>query len=53
MPQAQKLIGQLLEMIQPMKSSVPLGVQPEEREVTKNGESAFLFYQTCDGCLGH
>jgi hypothetical protein len=40
-PQAQKLIGQLLELIQPMKSSVTLGIQPEEREVTKNGKEAF------------
>jgi hypothetical protein len=36
-PQAKKLIGQLLELIPPIKSSVSLGIQAEEREVTKNG----------------
>lgn len=38
-PQGQKLIGQMLELIKPMKSSVDLGIKPEEREVTKNGEN--------------
>jgi len=36
-PQAKKLIGQMLELFKPIKESIGLGIQPEAREATKNG----------------
>ncbi|XP_053405929.1 N-alpha-acetyltransferase 35, NatC auxiliary subunit-like isoform X2 [Mercenaria mercenaria] len=44
-PQAQKLIGQVLELIKPMKTSVSLGIQPEEREVTKNDYPTIMGFE--------
>jgi len=35
--QGQKMISQMFELIKPMKSTIQLGIQPAEREVTKNG----------------
>ena len=38
MPEAQKLIEQLLQLIPPMKSTINLGIQPEAKDCTKNGK---------------
>ncbi|WAR00409.1 NAA35-like protein [Mya arenaria] len=35
-PQAKKLINQMLELIKTIKETVSLGIHPEDREVTKN-----------------
>ncbi|KAL4227585.1 N-alpha-acetyltransferase 35 NatC auxiliary subunit [Mactra antiquata] len=44
-PQAKKLIGQMLEVIQPMKSSITLGIQTEEREVTKTDYPTIMGFE--------
>ena len=41
-PEAQKLIDQLLQLIPPMKSTISLGIQPEAKDCTKNGR--FFFF---------
>ncbi|KAH3833681.1 hypothetical protein DPMN_106994 [Dreissena polymorpha] len=35
-PQAKKLISQILEFIEPIRSTISLGIVPEDREITKN-----------------
>ena len=37
MPEAQKLIEQLLQLIPPMRATINLGIQPEAKDCTKNG----------------
>ena len=37
-PQAQKLISQLLELLPTIKETICMGIQPESQEVGKNGQ---------------
>ena len=59
MPEAQKLIEQLLQLIPPMKSTISLGIQPEAKDCTKNGKyesktrySDFIFFWGGGGVEG-
>ena len=47
-PEAQKLIEQLLQLIPPMRATINLGIQPEAKDCTKNGR--FINQQSLIAC---
>ncbi|XP_064608764.1 N-alpha-acetyltransferase 35, NatC auxiliary subunit-like [Liolophura sinensis] len=44
-PQAQKILEQLTELVPIMKKTEPLGIQPEQREVTKNDYPTIMGFE--------